>query len=176
MLAPPGGGGDAKFAVVRAGSGGFKYRLGEKVPRIKQLASGKGHVSLERKIRRLRIPGLQAALRVIAQQLRPAVFGVARANGVGVLRGFVGQQGYVRAAQHHGFALRAPARGQFVGALGGAGNHGHANQVGIQRIGQGGNAFVMQGDGGLQVGRHQRRQGGEGQWLVAQRLFENAPA
>ena len=98
MLAPPGSGGDAKFAVVRAGSGGFKYRLGEKVPRIKQLASGKGHVSLERKIRRLRIPGLQAPLRVIAQQLRPAVFGVARANGIGVLRGFVGQQGYVRAA------------------------------------------------------------------------------
>jgi hypothetical protein len=82
----------------------------------------------------------------------------------------------VRSAEDHGDAARTEACRQLVGARCGAGNDRDANDVGIDIVGNVGDALVNEGELWIEVRRRERRQRGERQRRVAQRPLENAAA
>ena len=140
-----------------------------------KIAAGKGTVC-KVKSGRLVVARLQLAVGKITQQLRPGIFGVADDDGIGVRLGVVGNERYVRPAEHDRDAALPKMIGQFISAHRRAGDDGQPNEVGIKIKRHIGNAFIEQ----LQINgnfrRNQRRQRGQRQRLVAQRFFPDAAA
>ena len=99
----------------------------------------------------------------IAQQLRPRLFRVTQYERIGVRGGFVRQQRGMHAADHDRVPLGAQLVGDAIGSQRRARDRGDADQIGgefqIERL----DAFVLNGDLGIQVLRHQSGQGRERQ-------------
>lgn len=130
LLASPRRRGDAEFAVVGTRPGRLEHRLGQVVALVEQLAAGEGQVG-ELEVRPLFVARLHRAAREIAQQSRPALLGIADADRVGVGLRLVGLQGDVRPAEHDGAPALAEFAREFIGAGRAAGDHGHADEIGV---------------------------------------------
>jgi hypothetical protein len=82
----------------------------------------------------------------------------------------------MRSAQHHRDAAGAEVAGKLVAARRAAGDDRDADQVGVEVERRVADALVVEREFGVELGRRQRRQGGERERLVAQRLLEDAAA
>ena len=167
LVSAPGGGRHAELAVMGAGTGRLEDRLGEELASVEQLTAGKGQVLMQLESRVLLVVPLESAGGKVIQQPGPGLLAVTAADGLGMLHGLLRQEGDMGTAEHHRNALVAEAAGQFVTAFGGAGDHGHADQIGLQLGRDFLNTLIDQFDLGLQLRRDQRRQGGERQGLIA---------
>ena len=175
LLAAPRRRHHAELAVVRAGARRLEHRLGEEVPSVQQLPAR------ERQVGQLEIRPLVVALShlpagEIAQQLRPGLLRIADTDGIGMLLGLLRHQRDVRTAEHHGNAARAIVASDLVGAHGAAGDDRQSDQIGGEIERDILDAFVVQHEFDVELGRGKRRQRGQRQRLVAQRFFEDSAA
>ncbi len=175
LSAAPGSRHDAEFAIVRAGARGLEHRLGEEMAFVEQLPPGKRQVG-EGEVVPLVVTPLHAPAGEVAQQLRPGLLCIADADRIGVLRRFLRHQRDVRAAEHHLDLARAVVPGQLIAARCASGDHGDADELGIEIARYVGDAFVVEREVDRELVRRERGKRGERQRLVTQRLLEDAAA
>ncbi len=99
LLAPPGCRRNAEFAVVGTAPRRLEDGLRQELPAVEQVASGKGQVD-EREIARLVVAPVHSTGGKVAEQGRPALFGIADADRIGTAKRLLGDERDVRAAEH----------------------------------------------------------------------------
>ena len=152
-------------------------RLRQEVLLIEHLAFRERHVgAVEREIVRLPVFAPELPAREVAQQFRPRVLGVPDRDRIGMPGRFIRNERDVRSAEDDLLPLRAILRGQLVCAPRGARDDRHADQVGIELVGDILDPLVIERDLRVQFGRDERRERRQRQWLIAKRLAENAAA
>ena len=171
----PRDGHDAELATVDAPAGGFEDVAGEEMLARQQVSARKGPAA-DLEAGCLVVARLESAGGEIAQELRPGVLGVADDDGVGVRGGVIGDERDMRSAEDDGEAAAAEMIGERVGADGGAGDHGEADQVRVEVERDVGDALVDEAHVGGDIGRDEGGERRECQGLVAEGFFPDAAA
>ena len=144
--------------------------------RVPENGASRKRPSRKSQTRGLNISRTQCSRLQIAKQLGPRVLGVANNDAVGVRVRVVWHQRDVRASENHWYAARSEVRGQFVCARGSAGNDRHADHIRGKVQVDVFDAFIDEGEFGIEFGRNERRESGERQRRVTKRAPEDAAA